>query len=136
MLQWLRKYSRSWFIFLAIGAIVVVFIFWGAGTFRSPQLQEAAEVNGTPILLTAYLRQFNELVKQYQERTGGELTEEMVKMMHLKEMALNRLVDETLLLQAGEHLGLKVSNVELREETRNYPFFQTDGKFDEKRYLW
>ncbi|HEX9883806.1 MAG TPA: SurA N-terminal domain-containing protein [Desulfobaccales bacterium] len=136
MLQWLRKYSRSWFIALAIGAIVVVFIFWGAGTFRSPQLQEAAEVNGTPILLTAYTRQFQELVKQYQERTGGELTEEMVKAMHVKEMALNRLIDETLLLQAGEHLGLKVSNVELREEIRNYPFFQTDGKFDEKRYLW
>jgi peptidyl-prolyl cis-trans isomerase D len=136
MLQWLRKYSRSWFIGLAIGAIVVVFIFWGAGTFRSPQLQEAAEVNGTPILLTAYMRQFNELVKQYQERTGGELTEEMVKAMHVKEMALNRLIDETLLLQAGENLGLKVSDAELREEIRNYPFFQTDGKFDDKRYLW
>ena len=136
MLQWLRKYSRSWFIALAIGAIVVVFIFWGAGTFKSPHLQEAAEVNGTPILLTAYMRQFQELVKQYQERTGGELTEEMIKAMHVKEMALNRLIDETLLLQAGEHLGLKVSDVELREEIRNYPFFQTAGKFDEKRYLW
>jgi peptidyl-prolyl cis-trans isomerase D len=136
MLQWLRKYSRSWFIGIAIGAIVVVFIFWGAGTFRSPHLQEAAEVNGTPILLTAYLHQFQELVKQYQERTGGELTEEMIKAMHLKEIALNRLIDQTLLLQAGEHLGLKVSDVELRDEIQNYPFFQQDGKFNEKRYFW
>ena len=136
MLRWLRKYSRSWFIGLAIGAIVVVFIFWGVGTLRSPRFQETAEVNGTPILLTAYIRQFNELVKQYQERAGGDLTEEMVKMMRLKEVALNRLIDETLLLQAGERLGLTVSDAELREEIQSYPFFQKDGKFDEKRYLW
>jgi len=28
MLKWLRRSTRSWFIYLAIGAIVVVFIFW------------------------------------------------------------------------------------------------------------
>ncbi len=136
MLKSLRKHSRSWFIALAIGAIVVVFIFWGVGTMKSPAFQEAAEVNGTPILMTAYLRQFNELAKQYQERTRGELTEETIKALRLKEMALSRLVDETLLLKAGERLGFSVSDADLRETIRSYPFFQKDGKFDESRYKW
>jgi peptidyl-prolyl cis-trans isomerase D len=136
MLKVLRKHSRSWFIALAIGAIVVVFIFWGVGSMDSSRSQEVAEVNGTPISVSAYIQQFNELVKQYQERTQGELTPETIKMLHLKEMALSRLVDKTLLLQAGERLGLTVSDAELREVIQSYPFFQRDGKFDPKRYEW
>ena len=37
MLKWLRRSTRSWFIYLAIGAIVVVFIFWGVGSYKSPK---------------------------------------------------------------------------------------------------
>ncbi len=136
MLKSLRKHSRHWFIAIAIGAIVVVFIFWGAGSMMSPRFQEAAEVNGTPILLSAYMRQFNELAKQYRDQTQTELTEETVKALRLKETALGRLIDETLLLQAGARLGLTVSDAELREAIQSYPFFQTDGKYDQQRYFW
>jgi peptidyl-prolyl cis-trans isomerase D len=135
MLQWLRKYSRSWFIALAIGAIVVVFIFWGVGGFRSPRFQEVAEVNGTPILLPAYLKQYHELVRQYQERAQGELTEETVKKLGFKEVALGRMVEEVLILQASEHLGIRVSKAELQDQIRRYPFFQEEGKFSERRYF-
>ncbi len=136
MLQWLRRSSRSWIIYLAIGAIVVVFIFWGVGSYRAGQAQVAAEVNGTVIPMIAFARQYNDLIKQYQERAGGELTPEMLKAMHLKEMALSRLVDETLLLQAGPRLGLEVSNAELRRHIESLPYFRQNGKFDEKRYSW
>ena len=51
------------------------------------------------------MRQYNDLVKRYQERTGGEVTPEMVKALRLKEMALSQLVEETLLLQAGHAPG-------------------------------
>jgi peptidyl-prolyl cis-trans isomerase D len=121
---------------MIIGAIVVVFIFWGVGTLKSPQFQEAANVNGMPILVTAYVRQFNELVKQYRERTPTELTEEQIKLLRLKEMALNRLIEETLLLQAADRLRLTVSDAELREVIQGYAFFQKDGKFDDQRYKW
>ncbi len=136
MLKWLRKSSRSWFIYLAIGAIVVVFIFWGVGSYKSVKANRAAEVNGTIIPMEAFARQYNDLVKQYQERAGGELTPEMVKAMRLKEMALSQLVEEALVLQAAPRLGLEVTNAELRHQIQNYPYFQKDGKFDEKRYFW
>lgn len=134
MLKWLRKYSRSWFIALIIGAIAVVFILWGVGGLQSPRLQEVATVNGTPILLTAYVRQYNDLVRQYQEFSKGELTEEKLKGMRLKEQALNRLIEETLILQGGERLGIRVSDAELQEQIRSYPFFQEGGRFDERTY--
>jgi len=134
MLKWLRKYSRSWFIGLAIGAIVVVFIFWGVGGFKSPSTQEVARVNGTPIPVTAYLKQYRELLKQVQARYQGEVPEELLKQMRFKEQVLNRLVDETLILQAADRMSLKVSAEELRERIRSYPFFQEGGKFSEQRY--
>jgi peptidyl-prolyl cis-trans isomerase D len=136
MLQWLRKASQSWLIAVAIGAIVVVFIFWGVGSYKSARSQQAAEVNGTSISMNDFSRHFNDLVKQYQERAGGELTPEMVKGLRLKEMALSQLVEETLILQAAPRLGLEVTNAELRHRIESYPYFQKDGKFDEKRYFW
>lgn len=134
MLKWLRKYSRSWFVALIIGAIAVVFVLWGVGGFKSPRFQEVASVNGTPILLTAYLKQYQDLVRQYQELAKGELTEEAIKAMRLKEQALNRLIDEALLLQAGERLGIQVSDAELQEQIRRYPYFQHEGHFNERLY--
>ena len=135
MLKWMRKYSRSWFIALMIGGIAIVFIFYmGTGTLKSPRLQEVATVNGAPILIPAFLRQYNELIKQYQEYSKGELTEENLKAMRLKEQALNRLIEETLLLQGGERLGIRVTDAELQEQIRSYPFFQEGGQFNERRY--
>ena len=135
MLKWLRRSTRSWFIYLAIGAIVVVFIFWGVGSYKASRSQDAAEVNGVVIPMTEFSRQYNELVKRYQERSGGEVTPEMIKSLRLKEMALSQLVEEALLLQAGHRLGLEVTDAELRHHIQSYPFFQQDGKFDEKRYV-
>jgi len=135
MLKWLRRSTRSWFIYLAIGAIVVVFIFWGVGSYKASRDQDAAEVNGAVIPMTEFVRQYNELVKRYQERTGGEVTPEMIKSLRLKEMALSQLVEEALLLQAGQRLGLEVTTTELRRQIQSYPFFQQGGKFDEKRYF-
>jgi peptidyl-prolyl cis-trans isomerase D len=136
MLKWLRRSTRSWFIYLAIGAIVVVFIFWGVGSYKAGQANRAAEVNGTVIPMTEFNHQYSDLVKRYQEKTGGEVTPEMIKALRLKEMALSHLVEEELLLQAGHRLGLEVTDAELRHHIEGYPAFQQNGKFDKKRYDW
>ncbi len=136
MLKWIRRSTQSWFVYLAIGAIVVVFIFWGVGSYKAGQANQAAEVNGTVIPMTEFNRQFSELVKRYQEKTGAEVTPEMIKALRLKQMALSQLVDEDLLLQAGQRLGLEVTDAELRRHIEGYPAFQQDGTFNKKRYDW
>ena len=136
MLKWIRKSTQSWFVYMAIGAIVVVFIFWGVGSYKAGQANTAAEVNGTVIPMTEFNHQFADLVKRYQEKTGGEVTPEMIKALRLKEMALSHLVEEALLLQAGHRLGFEVTDAELRRHIESYPAFQQDGKFDKKRYDW
>jgi len=136
MLNILRKHARHWIIGLIVFAIGVVFVLsYGFGGLHSGPLQEVAVVNGQPILITAYARQLNEMIRQYQEMSRSELTPEMIKAMRLKEMARDRLLAEALLLQAAERQGLTVSDAELRERIQSYPFFQRDGKFDENLYF-
>lgn len=134
MLKLLRKYSRSWVIAVAIGAIVVVFIFWGIGGLQSPRFQEVASVNGEPIFLSSYVQLYNRMVKEVQDRAKGQLTEEQFKAMGLKDVALNQLIDEVLKLQAARRLGIEVSTPELQEHIRSLPYFQEDGRFSERRY--
>lgn len=135
MLKILRKHSRSWFIAAAIGAIVVVFIFWGIGGFKSPRFEEAATVNGVPILMTSYYRQYNQLLREYQEQGKGELREEDLKALRLKERALETLIQEELIQQGARRLGLQVSDLELKEHIQAMPVFQEDGRFSQRRYL-
>jgi peptidyl-prolyl cis-trans isomerase D len=134
MLQLLRRHSRSWLIAVTIGAIVIVFIFWGIGGFRSERFQEVARVNGEPVLLSAFVRQYNQLIREFQERTQGELTEEDFQAFNLKDRALSLVIDEVLLAQAANRLGIAVSTAELQEHIRNLPYFQEDGQFSLRRY--
>jgi len=136
MLNILRKHARHWIIGLMVFAIGAVFILsYGYGGLHSGPSDNVAVVNGQPIKVTAYARQLNEMIRQYQEMSQSELTPEMVKAMRLKEMARDRLIAEALLLQAAAHQGLTVSDAELRERIQSYPFFQRDGKFDENLYF-
>ncbi len=136
MLSILRRHARHWIIALIVCAIGAVFVLsYGYGGLKSGPLQEVAEVNGQPILITAYARQLNEMIKQYQEMSQSELTPEMIRAMRLKEMARDRLIAEALLLQAAARQGLTVSNAELRQYIERYPFFQRNGKFDEQLYF-
>jgi peptidyl-prolyl cis-trans isomerase D len=131
----MRKFARSWFVYLAIGAIVLVFVFWGVGSFRSSRFETVAVVNGDSISLPTYLKAYNNLVRTYQEKLGPEANDETLKPFNLRGQALNHLIDETLLAQATARLGIAVSNAELRDHIQNFPAFRDEKGFDEKRYF-
>lgn len=134
MLDYLRKRASSWFVTAIIGAIIVVFVLWGIGTFRSPQFQKVAVVNGDPIYVPQYYKAYQHLLRLYQERFGSDFTEETAKALKLKEQALNQLIDQLLLQQTARNLGLQVTDTELRDHIRKYPAFQDGQGFSEKRY--
>jgi peptidyl-prolyl cis-trans isomerase D len=49
MLRLMRRHAGSWVIKLLLGAIVIVFIFWGVGSFRAQRGGRVAMVNGDQI---------------------------------------------------------------------------------------
>lgn len=130
----MRKQANSWLVGLMIGAIIVVFVLWGIGTFRSAQFQVVAKVNGHNIYLPEYTRTYQNLLRAYQERLGSDFTEEVAKSLNLKSQAINQLIDERLIRQAGERLGLTVTDAELRHYIQSLPIFADERGFNEKRY--
>lgn len=130
MLDFLRKYSRHWAIAVIIGAIVVVFIFWGIGGFKSPQSQEIAWVYDQPLSVATYLQYLTILEKK--TRFRRDLREEDYKA--LREQAPDNLIRLTILAETAKRWGLTVSDDEVRAAILQDPDFQNQGAFDPRLY--
>jgi peptidyl-prolyl cis-trans isomerase D len=130
MLKILRRHSKHWVIGLVIGAIVVVFIFWGIGSRQAAQSQVLAQVYGEPISMASYY-QFAALLEK-KTRFRRSLSEEDYK--HLRETAPDSLIRLTLLAEAAKRLGLTVSDAEVQSAILHDPDFQQEGVFDPRLY--
>jgi peptidyl-prolyl cis-trans isomerase D len=131
----MRKHAGTWMIKVILGAIVVVFVFWGVGSYTSRRSGRVANVNGTVITLDDYRESYNNLLEQMRQSFGNNLNEELIQTLQLRKRALDQLIDRILLLQAAQKLKLQVSDEEIAESIRNIQAFQTAGVFDSRRYL-
>jgi peptidyl-prolyl cis-trans isomerase D len=73
MLNVMRKHAGSWMIKVVLFAIVIVFVFWGVGSFRSREANKVAVVNDEIISVVEYRRAYNNLIDQYRQRFGSSL---------------------------------------------------------------
>jgi len=130
----MRKQAGSWVIKILLGAIVIVFIFWGVGSFRSQRGGRVALVNGDQITLDEYREAYNNLIEQLRRRFGNNLDEDMLKQLQVKRQALNQLIDNKLLVQESKRLKFRVSEKELADAILNITAFQRAGIFDSRLY--
>jgi len=134
MLRLMRKQAGSWVIKILLGAIVIVFVFWGVGSFRSQRGGRVALVNGDQITLDEYREAYNNLIEQLRRRFGNNLDEDMLKQLQVKRQALNQLIDNKLLIQEAKRLKFRVSEIELADAISNFTAFQRAGMFDRNLY--
>jgi peptidyl-prolyl cis-trans isomerase D len=127
----MRDHASSWLIKIILGAIVIVFVFWGVGSFRNRQAEKVAAVNEVPITAEEYRDAYNRLIDQYRQ-FGTNLDDEMIK--KLRKQAIDGLIDQELLIQEAANLNLRVSEDELADSIRDMEVFHTDGRFDRRRY--
>ena len=135
MLSLMRKHAGTWMIKVILGAIVVVFVFWGVGSYTSRRSGRVASVNGAIITLDDYRVSYNNLIEQVRRSFGNNLNEELIQMLQIRKRALDQLIDRSLMLQAAEKYKLTVSDEELAESIRQIGAFQTAGAFDGRLYL-
>lgn len=134
MLDFMRKHAGSWMIKGLLAIIVIVFVFWGVGSFRSRQANRVALINGEVITVREYQEAYNSLVEQLRSRLGNNLNEETLKTLNLKKRALDRLIDRRLLVGEAEKLKFRVTDEELTRTIGNIKAFQTDGVFRKETY--
>ena len=134
MLNLMRSKANTWVIKFLLGAIVIVFVFWGVGSFRSKRGARVATVNGETITIEEYRESYDSLIEQLRQRFGSSLNDDMINLLQVKHQALDRLIDQRLLLQEADELSFKVSDSELAETIRNMSAFHANGVFDQGLY--
>jgi len=131
MLQQIRDKISGWFAAVFLGAIAVVFIFWGI-KFESSVTTAAAKVNGEDVPVQAVRRAWQERQTELQRLTRDELPDELVKSE--QQRLLSEFITRELMVQRANKLGYRVSDREIVTALGQIEALQVDGKFDPDRY--
>ena len=132
MLDGIRANAQNWGVKLAFGIIIVVFVFWGIGSYTGPK-GIVASVNGKNITEAEFMRA-RQNMEENVRRNVPDITPEMWASLNLDQQVLQGLMQEKLIEHEAERAGLTVSLYELRALLEQLPYFQTDGKFDAELY--
>ncbi|MFP4657141.1 MAG: SurA N-terminal domain-containing protein [Desulfonatronovibrionaceae bacterium] len=134
MLDFMRKNAQSWGVKLLFGLIVIVFVFWGVGSFRSDRASLLATVNDEPITLKEFNRAYENTLQDLRNRESG-LDQEQIESMDLKKRVFNQLVSAALLGQKAREWGVTVPSDQLRKNIEQIQVFQDEEKrFSPERY--
>jgi len=131
----MRKHARSWLIKVALGGIIIVFIFWYG--WSGPVDQNGnfvANVNGTIVTYDYFRSVYYSEEEKIKLRFGGTIPPGLLEKLNLKKKIVAALVNQLVLLQKAEELGLFVTDEDLVADIRNSPSFQRNGVFDDYLY--
>ncbi|SMC94003.1 peptidyl-prolyl cis-trans isomerase D [Desulfocicer vacuolatum DSM 3385] len=134
MLRLMRENTGSWIIKVILGLIVLVFVFLGMGSMGSKTGGQVALVNDVPISMDAFRRSHQNVIEQMRQRFGDNLNDDLLKLLQVEKMAMDRLIEDMLISQEADALELTVSDAELQASLVSIPAFQKDGKFDIETY--
>jgi peptidyl-prolyl cis-trans isomerase D len=132
MLQTIHDKLKGWVAGVVLGAIGLVFVFWGINwTLSAPTY--AAKVNGTEISTNEVRQSYQQQLAQVERRTAAPLDDAMRN--EIKRRVLDDYVNSEALVTRADDLGYRVSDDELLAAMSQVPAFQVDGKFDKTHAL-
>lgn len=139
MLEKIREGSQGVIAKSILVLVILSFAFTGVSSYLGSSTEAAAAtVNGEEISESA-LEQAYQSERGRLEQQLGEMFEALaaddVYLASVKQSVLERLVAEKLLDQTALELGLRVSDEQIINAIMTEPAFQTDGVFDNDRYL-
>jgi peptidyl-prolyl cis-trans isomerase D len=130
MLQNIRDKTTGGFAAVCLGAIALVFAFWGIN-FESRGNLFAAQVNGETIKVDEVRRAWQQQLSMLQQYLR-DVPDDLIKAQ--QRSLMDAYVRNTLLTQRARKLGYSVTDTELLRKLAEEPAFQQDGKFSTERY--
>src|ERR1700727_1239343 len=128
MLQTIHDKLKGWVAGVVLGAIALVFVFWGINwTLSAPTY--AAKVNGTEISPNEVRQTYQQQLAQIERQGNIPLDDAMRN--EIKQRVLEQYVASEALVTRADDLGYRVSDSELLAEMAKVPALQGEGgKFD------
>ncbi len=133
-MQFMREHSNSMLITLLFGIIIVVFAFeFGPGRRGCSTSQPiAGRVNGEAITIGEWSFYYDQLYSYYQ-RFDPQFNNEKAEEYKLKDKAMEQIIDNMLLAQAGHDMGLFISEEEVAKSIIEDPSFR-EGEEDSRKF--
>ncbi|WP_340607991.1 peptidylprolyl isomerase [Xenorhabdus bharatensis] len=139
MMDNLRTAANGPVLKIVLALIILTFLVTGLTGYLSGEGGNyAAKVNGQTISRAQLEQVFQQDKMSLQERLGDQfsaLLSNEQEVRALKRQSLDSIINTVLLEQYANKLGLSASDEQVKEEIRKQRYFQTDGKFDNEKYL-
>ncbi|MGZ5058471.1 MAG: SurA N-terminal domain-containing protein [Methylobacter sp.] len=127
MLTKIREKAQGAFAWGILIVICVPFALWGIQNYLDTGEEAPVASVGDKDF---FQRDVNRAYEQYSQQLQGMTFDEQ----SLKAQALEKLIKDEVLLQYVRAQGLTTTDDAAREFIKSLPYFQVDGKFDDKRY--
>ncbi|TQI79219.1 peptidyl-prolyl cis-trans isomerase D [Serratia fonticola] len=138
MMDNLRAAANHVVLKIILGLIILSFVLTGVVSYQGSAGDYAAKVNGQVIERAQLEQAFQSERSRMQQQLGDQFSELAGNegyMQQLRHQVLSQMIDRTLLDQYAKKLGLNVSDEQVKDAIRKEPYFQTDGQFDNAKYL-
>lgn len=120
------------FIFLIITAS---FLFSGFDKFSLGGGKNVATVDGTEITIKEYQIALNRQIEFFNQMMGGKgMTQKQLEEMGIKQSVMNGLIQQKLIANTADNMGLVVSLEEIKNDIKNLPYFKKNEQFDVNAY--
>ncbi|XBS70833.1 peptidylprolyl isomerase [Acerihabitans sp. KWT182] len=138
MMDNLRAAANHVVLKIILAIIAISFVLTGVGNYLIGGGGDyAAKVNGQQIS-RAQLEQAVQNERNRQQESMGDSFSALAAnegyMLQMRRQVLSQLIDETLLDQYAQTLGLAASDDQIRDAIFAIPAFRTDNKFDNEKY--
>jgi len=129
----MRQNARYFYFLFVI--VIISFIFWGVGNQDDGKIVVIAEVEGYKVTADEYWRSYENARETYRQLFKDQNNEDFEKNLNLKEMILNSLIEQKVLLALADEMKISVTDKELQEAIISDSRFIRDGIFRKEIYL-
>lgn len=138
MMDRLREGVNSIAVKIILGLIILSFVFAGVGSYiTGGGNNAAAKVGNTEIARGEFEQAYQNERNRMQSQLGDYFTQMLADPAYVesfRKSVLDRMINDVLLEQQAESLGLRISDSQIRTMILEMPQFQTAGQFDQEVY--
>jgi peptidyl-prolyl cis-trans isomerase D len=136
MMTWMRRIS-PYLLAAVLIAFIVSLAYFGTqrGSNGGGGGAAVVTVDGDTVSAVTFDRAYRAAVEQTRQMAGDRWTEELPKVLRLREQVVERLIDERLVAKGAAREGIQVSDQELAEQIMRIGAFQEGGRFSHERYV-
>ncbi len=136
MLDAIRERAQGWLAKVILALITIPFMLWGVESYfnKSGDGDVLASVNGDKVTRQEFDHAIKAQQREMRASMGAAYDPAMFDDPKIRKSVLDGVINQRLIIDAGNKAGMVVSNAEMVKIIASLPAFQENGQFSQTRY--